>query len=76
MKQKLKANEHEQAPKKYERLQGIAWDLVKDNMKLLYVFESDRGNIKGIYTDGKDKFSHWMEEEEKQKYLESKKEKK
>ena len=34
-------------------------------MKLLYTYESDKGNIKGIYTDGKNKYSHWMDEEEK-----------
>ena len=35
------------------------------NFKLLYTYKSDRRNIKGIYTDGKIKVSHWMTEEEK-----------
>lgn len=69
-----KNNQREQKPKRYERLQGNEWDLVKDNFRLLYTYESDKGNIKGIYTNGKDKVSHWMTEEEKEKYLANKKE--
>lgn len=55
-----------QKEKRYERLQGNDWHTVKDTMKLLYTYESDKGNIKGIYTDGKKKYSHWMDEDEKQ----------
>ena len=51
----MENNEKELQPKKYERLQGEDWDKVKDDMKLLYTYTSDRGNIKGIYTDGKRK---------------------
>lgn len=64
----------EQKPKRYERLQGKEWNLVKDNFKLLYTYESDKGNIKGIYTNGKERVSHWMTEEEKAEYLANKKE--
>lgn len=63
-------NEKELQPKKYERLQGEDWDKVKDDMKLLYTYTSDRGNIKGIYTDGKRKVTHWLNEEEKKLYKE------
>lgn len=66
-------NAKEQKPKRYERLQGVEWDAVKDNFKLLYVYTSDKGNIKGIYTNGKDRISHWMNEEEKAEYLANKK---
>ena len=66
------SNEKEQQPKRYERLQGAAWDVVKDTMKLLYTYESDKGNIKGIYTDGKNKYSHWMNEDEKEFYKQTK----
>lgn len=48
----MKNNQNESS-KKYTRLQGADWDAVKDNMKLLYTYKSDKGNIKGIYTDGK-----------------------
>lgn len=73
---KNKNNEREQKPKRYERLQGQEWDLVKDNFRLLYTYESDKGNIKGIYTNGKDRVAHWMDEKEKQEYLANKKEEK
>lgn len=69
------SSEREQKPKRYERLQGKEWDLVKDNFKLLYTYESDKGNIKGIYTNGKDRVSHWMNEDEKKEYLANKEEK-
>lgn len=65
----------EQKPKRYERLQGKEWDLVRDNFKLLYTYKSDKGNIKGIYTDGKSKISHWLNDSEKAEYLKSKEEK-
>lgn len=32
-----------------KRLQGKNWHKVKDNYELLYVYTSDKGNIKGIY---------------------------
>lgn len=57
-------------PQKYKRLQGQEWDLVKANFNLLHTYKSDRGNIKGIYTNGVDKVAHWMDEEEKKAYLE------
>ena len=59
---------------KYKRLQGQEWELVKDNFKLIRVYTSDRGNIKGIYTNGEDKVSHWMDDKEKEEYLKNKKE--
>lgn len=65
----------EQKPKRYQRLQGKEWDLVRDNFKLLYTYKSDKGNIKGIYTNGKEKISHWMDEYEKAEYLKNKEEK-
>lgn len=55
----------------YQRLQGKEWHLVKNNFILLYTYKSDKGNIKGIYTNGKIKISHWMNEDEKNKYLQS-----
>lgn len=64
----------EQKPKRYERLQGKEWDLVKDNFRLLYTYKSDKGNIKGIYTNGVEKVSHWMNEDEKAEYLGNKEE--
>ena len=64
----------EQKPQRYKRYQGAEWDLIKNNFKLLYTYKSDKGNIKGIYTDGETKVSHWMNEEEKKEYL-SRKEK-
>lgn len=64
----------EQKPQRYKRYQDVEWDLIKDNFKLLYTYKSDNGNIKGIYTDGEIKISHWMNEEEKKEYL-SRKEK-
>lgn len=63
---------NEQKPKRYERLQGAAWDVVKDTMKLLYVYESSRGNVKGVYTDGKNRYSHWMNDDEKKFYKNNK----
>lgn len=60
--------------KKYRRLQGNNWHLVKNSFKLLYTYKSNKGNIKGIYTDGKIKISHWMNEDEKIDYLQSVKE--
>lgn len=59
----------EKKPQRYKRYQDVEWDLIKDNFKLLYTYKSDNGNIKGIYTDGKIKISHWMNEEEKKEYL-------
>lgn len=64
----------EQKPQRYKRYQDVEWDLIKDNFRLLYTYKSDRENIKGIYTDGEIKVSHWMNEEEKKEYL-SRKEK-
>ena len=64
----------EQKPQRYKRYQDVEWDLIKDNFKLLYTYKSDNGNIKGIYTDGEIKVSHWMNEEEKKESL-SRKEK-
>lgn len=59
----------EKKPQRYKRYQDVEWDLIKDNFKLLYTYKSDNGNIKGIYTDGEIKVSHWMNEEEKKEYL-------
>lgn len=50
---------------KFQRLQGNDWHLVKNSFRLLYNYKSDNGNIKGIYTDGKTKISHWLNDEEK-----------
>ena len=55
--------------KKYRRLQGEDWHSVKNNFKLQYTYKSDNGHIKGIYTDGKIKISHWLNDEEKTEYL-------
>lgn len=57
--------------KKYQRLQGKNWHLVKNSFRLLYTYMSNSGNIKGIYTDGKTKIGHWMNEDEKADYLQS-----
>lgn len=57
--------------KKYQRLQGKEWHKVRNSFKLLYTYKSDKGNIKGIYTDGKIKISHWLNNEEKINYLKS-----
>lgn len=57
--------------KKYQRLQGKEWHKVKNSFRLLYTYKSDKGNIKGIYTDGKTKISHWLNNEEKTDYLQS-----
>lgn len=51
--------------KKYQRLQGKDWHRVKNSFILLYTYKSDKGNIKGIYTNGKIKISHWINEDEK-----------
>ena len=59
----------EQKPKRYERLQGKEWDLVKDNLRLLYTYKSAKGNSKGV-----EKISHWLNEDEKAEYLRSKEE--
>jgi hypothetical protein len=67
-------NKNEEKPKRYERLQGAAWDVVKEDMRLLYTYESDKGNIKGIYTDGKNRYSHWLNEDEKAFYKQTQKE--
>ena len=60
--------------KKYQRLQGEDWHSIKNNFRLLYVYRSDNGNIKGIYTNGKIKISHWLNDEEKADYLQRLKE--
>lgn len=67
-----KNNEKELQPKRYERLQGEEWHKVKGNMKLLYTYTSDKGNIKGIYQDvnTKKRVAHWLDEEEKKQYKE------
>jgi hypothetical protein len=57
--------------KKYKRLQGKEWHKVKNSFILLYTYKSDNGNIKGIYTDGKTKIVHWLNDEEKTDYLQS-----
>ena len=57
--------------KKYQRLQGKEWYKVKNSFRLLYTYKSDKGNIKGIYTDGKTKIVHWLNNEEKIDYLQS-----
>lgn len=57
--------------KKYQRLQGKEWHKVKNSFILLYTYKSDKGNIKGIYTNCKIKISHWMNENEKVEYLQS-----
>lgn len=54
--------------KKYQRLQGKEWHKVRNSFKLLYTYKSDNGNIKGIYTNGKIKISHWLNNEEKTDY--------
>ena len=56
---------------KFQRLQGNDWHLVKNSFRLQYYDKSDNGNIKGIYTDGKIKISHWLNDEEKTDYLQS-----
>lgn len=72
---KNSSEKREQKPKRYQRLQGDEWNLVKDNFKLLYTYTSDNGNIKGIYTNGKDRIAHWMNDAEKKEYLATKEEK-
>lgn len=62
-------NNQNYKPKKYDRVQDEEWENIKGSMKLLYVYKSDKGNIKGIYSDGKRKVSHWMTEEERDFYL-------
>lgn len=67
-----KNNEKELQRKKYERLQGEEWAEVKDDMKLLYTYTSDKGNIKGIYvnTKTKQRVSHWLNDNEIKAYKE------
>lgn len=55
--------------KKYQRLQGKEWHKVKNSFRLLYTYKNDNGNIKGIYTNGKIKIVHWLNDEEKTDYL-------
>ena len=62
-------NERELKPKKYRRIQGSEWEEIKNDYKLLYTFKSEKGNIKGIYGNKKEKVSHWMTEDEKNEYL-------
>lgn len=57
--------------KKYQRLQGKEWYKVKNSFRLLYAYKNDKGNIKGIYIDGKIKIVHWLNDEEKTDYLQS-----
>ena len=57
--------------KKYKRLQGKEWHKVKNSFRLLYTYKNDNGNIKGIYTNGKIKIVHWLNNEEKINYLKS-----
>lgn len=57
--------------KKYQRLQCKEWHKVRNSFKLLYTYKNDNGNIKGIYTDGKIKIVHWLNNEEKTDYLQS-----
>lgn len=57
---------------RYKRLQGVDWEVVKSNFELLYTYTSKKGNIKGIYSNGVDKISHWMSDDEKEEYLKSK----
>ena len=66
-----KIKERRKIMKKYQRLQGNKWHNVKNSFRLLYTNKSDKGNIKGIYTDGKTKISHWMNDDEKTDYLQS-----
>ena len=48
--------------KKFQRLQGNDWHLVKNSFRLLYTYKSDNGKIK---------ISHWLNDEEKTDYLQS-----
>lgn len=57
--------------KKYQRLQGKNWHLVKNSFRLLYAYMSGNGNIKGIYTNDKYNIVHWMNDDEKTDYLQS-----
>ena len=57
--------------KKYRRLQGKNWHLVKNSFRLLYTYKSDNGNIKGIYTNDEYNIVHWLNDEEKTDYLQS-----
>ncbi len=50
--------------KKLQRLQGAEWYKVKDSMTLLSVTESLKGNLCGIYTDGKRNYVHWLNDAE------------
>lgn len=57
--------------KKLRRLQGAEWHKVKNSMRLLSVTESLKGNLCGIYTDGKKEYVHWLNNEEIKTYKES-----
>ncbi len=56
--------------KNLKRLQGAEWHKVKDSMQLLSVSESRHGNLCGIYTDGKKKYVHWLNDDEVDVFLE------
>lgn len=59
--------------KKYlKRLQGQDWTKVRDKMTLVDTFINPKGNIRGIYTDGKNLYTHWMSDYEKEKFLKNK----
>ena len=52
-----------------QRLQGSEWHLMKNSLKLISNSISYNGNIRGIYTDGKNKYSHWLNDKEKEEYF-------
>lgn len=55
---------------KIKRLQGDEWHSIKNTLKLIRYYKSDRGNFKGIYKDENNKkYSHWLNDEEKEKLL-------
>lgn len=54
-----------------KRLQGNKWYAKKNTLVLISVTESNNGNIRGIYTDGQNQYYHWMNDNEKKKYLNS-----
>ena len=64
----------------YDLFENSSWTRVSPHgsgpqgLDHLYLKFDDKGNIKGTYTDGQIKVSHWMNEEEKKEYL-SRKEK-
>ena len=64
-----KIKERRKIMKKYQRLQGNKWHNVKNSFRLLYTHKSDKGNIKGIYTDGKTKISQQRNNDEKTDYV-------